>query len=92
MRPSVTEVVDLLRQTVTEPRRSAIISFEGFLDHWTVVTSVTETSIELFDSCSLRRVQIANLRMSYEPPKQRHRQHVVSRSAVFVVKPKRFPP
>lgn len=47
---------------------NAIISFEGHLNHWTVVRAVTEQLLTFFDSTKLQRACLANCRMKTEAP------------------------
>jgi hypothetical protein len=41
----------------------ALISIEGFHDHWTIVTGVSERSFHLFDSGGLQRLSINHCNM-----------------------------
>ena len=85
-RPHIEDVCALIKEATAIPRSAVIISFGGPLDHWTVVTRVTATTFELFDSVGLSRVHSSNLRMSYEASAPGRRQHIVSRNAIFVVR------
>lgn len=84
-RPTIGEVLEALKAELTQPGHAAIVSFGGFLDHWTVVRTYRSGMLELFDSCTLCRVSTANCRMSYEPPMPGRRQHIIRPGDAFIL-------
>jgi len=54
------------------PRRAVILSLSGVHDHFTVVKSITERQIQLFDSDELYRLNRTNCTTTYQTNKRRH--------------------
>jgi hypothetical protein len=49
-----------MTEFVNEPHRAVLLGLAGVHDHWTVVKSITEKQIQLFDSDSIRFLRRAN--------------------------------
>ena len=85
-RPSFAELLQHLEFVSSQPGHAVLLSVFGTLNHWTVVRSVSRTSICLFDSAGYARIARHCCRTTYERPKQRGRQHVVPPDAVFCIR------
>lgn len=83
-RPSFDQLATEMSALLGQPGCALIASFAD-LDHWTVVRSVGDRWLQLFDSTGRTRLSIAHCRMSYEPIQNRL-EHVLHRRAIFQVK------
>jgi hypothetical protein len=54
------------------PRRAVILSLSGIHDHFTVIKSITDKQIKLFDSNELYRINRTNCTTMYATNKRRH--------------------
>ncbi len=84
-RPSFTEFLPVLINSLRQPGQAVLLSVFGSLNHWTVVRRVSRGSLILFDSSGYTRITLAACRMSNERPKAKGRQHIVPPDAVFSV-------
>lgn len=85
-RPRFADLAFRLQSIAREPGTALIVSFEGHLDHWTVIRGVSDHWLQLHDSASIIRLSRANCRMSYEPPLRRPVEHVIRPSSLFWLK------
>ena len=54
------------------PGRAIILGLQGFHDHWTVIESITERSIFLYDSARIKRLPRARCTTVYATWKRKH--------------------
>jgi len=54
------------------PGRAIILGLQGYHDHWTVIESVTERSIFLYDSSEIKRLPRARCTTVYATWKRKH--------------------
>ena len=54
------------------PSRAIILGLKGFHDHWTVIETITNRSIMLYDSALIRRLPRSQCTTSYLTEKRRH--------------------
>jgi hypothetical protein len=55
-----------LTELTEQPRSAVLICLTGYLDHWTVLKSVTGQSLTFFDSSGCARVSLTNCRSPAE--------------------------
>jgi hypothetical protein len=76
-RPSKRRLVAELRRFVGRPASSVLIGLGGHLNHWTVVRSVGDRSLGLFDSSGLHRIRIDHCRTRHEKKLETTVEHVL---------------
>lgn len=54
------------------PGRSVILGLQGYHDHWTVIESITNRSIMLYDSALIKRLPRDRCTTSYTTEKRKH--------------------
>ena len=54
------------------PGRSIILGLQGYHDHWTVIESITNRSILLYDSALIKRLPRYSCTTSYTTEKRKH--------------------
>jgi hypothetical protein len=54
------------------PGRSIILGLQGYHDHWTVIESITNRSIMLYDSALIKRLPRFRCTTSYTTEKRKH--------------------
>ena len=54
------------------PGRAIILGLNGFHDHWTVIETITNRSIKLYDSASIQRLIRTSCTTSYPTNKRYH--------------------
>ena len=76
-KPSQRKLVAELRRLVGRPASAILIGIGGSLDHWSVVRSVGDHYLGLFDSSSCQRIQIDRCRARHEKNLRTVVQHVL---------------
>lgn len=84
-RPTFHQLAIKMSELLQQPGCAIIASFED-LDHWSVVQSVSDRWLHLFDSIGRTRLRMSHCRMSYEPPNENGLDHVLHRQSIFQVK------
>ncbi len=82
-RPPVTRTLAKIGHTVRQPGSTVIASFEGRLDHWTVIRRVSDQWLELFDSSVFSRLSVGHCRMSYESRSRNGTEHIIHPRSIF---------
>lgn len=54
------------------PKRAIILGLQGFHDHWTVIESITDRSIFLYDSARIKRLPRSQCTTVYATWKRKH--------------------
>jgi hypothetical protein len=54
------------------PRRTVILGLQGYHDHWTVIESITNRSIKLYDSALIQRLHRSACTTVYATWKRKH--------------------
>ena len=54
------------------PKRAIILGFQGYHDHWTVIESITDKSILLYDSALIKRLPRARCTTMYTTNTRKH--------------------
>jgi hypothetical protein len=54
------------------PRRAIILGLQGYHDHWTVIERITNRSIFLYDSASIKRLPRSYCTTVYPTWKRKH--------------------
>jgi hypothetical protein len=54
------------------PRRAIILGLKGYHDHWTVIESITNRSIKLYDSALIQRLPRSSCTTVYATWKRKH--------------------
>lgn len=54
------------------PGRAIILGLQGFHDHWTVIENITNRSIHLYDSASIKRLPRSSCTTVYATWKRKH--------------------
>ena len=54
------------------PVRAIILGLQGYHDHWTVIESITNRSIKLYDSASIQRLPRSSCTTVYATGKRKH--------------------
>jgi hypothetical protein len=54
------------------PRRAIILGLKGYHDHWTVIESITNRSIKLYDSALIQRLARSSCTTVYATWKRKH--------------------
>jgi hypothetical protein len=76
-KPSHRKLVAELRRLVKGPASAILIGIGGHLDHWSVLRSVGDHTLGLFDSGGLRRIRIDRCRTGQEKKLGTGIQHVL---------------
>ena len=76
-RPSKRKLIAKLRRLVGRPGSAVLIGLGGHLNHWTVVCSVGDRSLGLFDSSGLHRIRIDHCRTRHEKKLETTVEHVL---------------
>jgi hypothetical protein len=76
-RPSKRKLIAKLRRLVGRPGSAVLIGLGGHLNHWTVVCSVGDRSLGLFDSSGLHRIRIDHCRSRHERKLRTTVEHVL---------------
>jgi hypothetical protein len=76
-RPSKRKLIAKLRRLVGRPASAVLFGLGGHLDHWTVVCSVSDRSLGLFDSSGLHRIRIDHCRTRHEKKLETTVEHVL---------------
>jgi hypothetical protein len=58
----IDDLIDHLRRLVEFPSSAVLIGIGGQLDHWSVLSSISDHYLNLFDSGGFQRIQIDNCR------------------------------
>ncbi len=54
------------------PRRAIILGLDGYHDHWTVIESITNRTIILYDSALIKRLPRSSCTTAYDTWKRKH--------------------
>ena len=54
------------------PRRAVILGLDGYHDHWTVIESITNRTIILYDSALIKRLPRSSCTTAYDTWKRKH--------------------
>ncbi len=54
------------------PRRAVILGLDGYHDHWTVIQSITNRTINLYDSALIKRLPRSSCTTAYDTWKRKH--------------------
>ena len=76
-RPSKRKLIAKLRRLVGPPASAVLIGLGGHLNHWTVMRSVGDRSLGLFDSSGLHRIRIDHCRTRHEKKLMTTVEHVL---------------
>jgi hypothetical protein len=77
-----------LTELVRQPRSAVLICLTGHLDHWTVLKSLTERSLVLFDSSGHTRIKRTSCRSSAKRPRGAQRAYFIEPKGMFLVRAK----
>jgi hypothetical protein len=76
-KPSRRRLIAKLRPLVRRPGSAVLIGLGGHLNHWTVVRSIGDRSLCLFDSSGLHRIRIDRCRTRHEKKLETTVEHVL---------------
>ena len=76
-KPSQRKLITKLRRLVKRPASAILIGLGGSLDHWSVVRSVGDHYLGLFDSSGCQRIRIDRCRARHEKKLGTGVQHVL---------------
>ncbi len=72
-----------LAAELVEPGIAHVIVFRGHLNHWSVVTAVTDANFVLFDSAGHRRVPLDHCRIRGDAAGRKNSLHVLERKGII---------